>query len=53
MDPRKQAEGRGTNPILSGGRTIVLVFAIFFALIGFGMLYLQRANDEKCGIEPG
>jgi len=47
MDPRKQVEERGTNPILSGGRTIVLLFAIFFALASFGVRYLQKANDEN------
>ena len=38
---------RGKNPILSGGRTIVLLFAIFFALAGFGLLYLQKASSEN------
>lgn len=47
MYPRKQVEERGANPILTGRRTIVLLFAIFFALAGFGARYLQKANDEK------
>ncbi|MFC1591465.1 DUF3592 domain-containing protein [Thermodesulfobacteriota bacterium] len=47
MATRKQAAAGGTNPILSGGRTIVLLFAIFFALAGFGALYLQKAGDEN------
>lgn len=47
MNLRKQVEERATNSFLSGGRTIVLLFAIFFALAGFGMLYLQNANDEN------
>ncbi len=46
MDLRKQMES-GNNPFLSGGRTIVLLFAIFFATAGFGVLYLQRANSEN------
>ena len=35
------------NSILSGWRMIVLLFAIFFALSGFGALYFQKANDEN------
>ena len=47
MNPKNQVEERGTNPILSGGRTIVLLFAIFFALAGFGMRYFYKAGDEN------
>ena len=47
MNQRKQVEDRMKNPILSGGRIIVLLFAIFFALAGFGALYLYKANDEN------
>ncbi len=47
MDPRKQVEERGASSILSGGRTIVLLFAIFFALTGFGARYFQKAGDEN------
>ena len=39
MDKRKS--------ILSGGKTVVLVFAIFFALAAYGMSYLQKANNEN------
>ncbi len=35
------------NALLSGGRMIALLFAVFFALLGFGALYLQGANDEN------
>jgi len=47
MHSKKQRKERGKNPILSGGRTIVLLFAIFFALAGFGVLYLQKASSEN------
>ncbi len=47
MDTGKQVEKRGINLILSGGRTIVFLFAIVFALAGFGTLYLHKANDEN------
>ena len=39
MDKRKS--------MLSGGKTVVLVFAIFFALAAYGMSYLQKANNEN------
>jgi hypothetical protein len=47
MNPRKQTEVRLTNPMLSGMRIIMIVFAVFFALAGFGARYLQKANDEN------
>jgi len=47
MDKGMQAGKRRTNSMLSGGRMIVLLFAILFALAGIGALYLQRANDEN------
>ena len=47
MNPRKQVEDKMENPILSGGRIITILFAIFFALAGFGTLYLYKANDEN------
>jgi hypothetical protein len=47
MNPRKQREVRLTNPMLSGMRIIMIVFAVFFALAGFGARYLQKANDEN------
>jgi hypothetical protein len=47
MSPKKQVEVRLTNPMLSGMRMIILLFAIFFALAGFGALYLQKANNEN------
>lgn len=33
--------------ILSGGRLIVLLFAVFFALGGLGMRYMQKANNQN------
>ena len=33
--------------IFSGGRLIVLLFALFFLLAGWGMRYMQKANDEN------
>lgn len=33
--------------MLSGGRSIVLIFAVFFALGGIGMRYMQKANNEN------
>ncbi len=47
MGSRKHLEENGTNPILAGGRTIVLLFAIFFALAGFGALYFQKINGDN------
>jgi len=32
---------------LSGGRMILTLFAVFFALSGLGMRYLQKANDTN------
>ncbi len=47
MDSINQVEKKGISLFLSGGRTIVLLFAIVFSLAGFGTLYLYKANDEN------
>jgi len=43
----KQLNNKKINPFLSGGRTLVILFAFFFALTGFGVRYLQKANHEN------
>ena len=47
MDPENQVEERAANLFLSGGRIIVFLFAILFALAGYGARYLQKANNEN------
>jgi Protein of unknown function (DUF3592) len=47
MDSRENFNKARNNIILSGGRTIIIAFAIFFALGGLGLRYLQKANDEN------
>ncbi len=38
---------RGIKSPLSGGRTIIVLFAVFFGLFGLGAGYLWRANDNN------
>ena len=47
MNPRELSRQGGTNSFLSGGRTIVFLFAIVFAVAGFGLRYLQKANSDN------